>query len=564
MKRADERLRGPLLLILWVLIFQLLFFSYFPAIKGEFVYDDIEAVVGNEDLRFPQEPWRLLRDHEISLQWDRRPVAGLLTLVDFQLWGLNPSGYRITNIAVHFLCGMAAACFLVLTARRFGCPCPRIYGHLVAMVWLFHPLSTSAVSFIFQRSELLMALWYLLCLTCLALSHRDKASGSWRGLALACAFLSALSKETGLTLLVFLPLYDRLCGFSSWKEMWRRHYGFYCTLCLGFGLMVFWILSGSRLGELDQPRSALNGSFAYFSYQCVAVARYLRLTFFPYPLVFMPGGEAAPVMWKWVSCLILLSGLCLAVIRAGWKTKWPWLCLAAVLTILAPTSSFIPLPLEPEAEFRMYLPCMFIIAGLFAWAGSVFPGVSRTRWWPLVITVVLMLEIVVTVGRNADYGSALRLWGETVKNVPSNGKAWANLGFAALDRGRFDIASDCGSKLLAWGNTNGSEPLRTAGLRIQATIELLQGDPGKAVGMMETLVKTNPKLPGVQVSLAAAHEKAGEPLKALAILERYYPDPLAAHPSVAALYRRIFEQQGRRVDADRIGRYLESMGKRER
>lgn len=137
--------------VVWAVLFQLVCLVYLPSLSGPFIYDDIEAIAGNPDLRAPLEPWRAFRDHEISLHFDKRPVAGLVTLIDFQLWGLHARGYRMTNLFLHFTCGLAIAALASAVARRLGSGFPILFGHLLAMIWLLHPLATSTVSFIFQR-----------------------------------------------------------------------------------------------------------------------------------------------------------------------------------------------------------------------------------------------------------------------------------------------------------------------------------------------------------------------------------------------------------------------------
>jgi len=554
------KLRGAVLCVLWVVIFQLLFAVYKPALPGPFVYDDEAGIVTNTDLRFPKEPWRVLRDHESSIEFDRRPVTAMVTMLDFQLWGLRSPGYRITNVLLHFSCGIAVAALIATISKGVGCRFSRLYGHIVAVLWLFHPLSTSTVSFIYQRSEILMSLFYVLALLFLYRAYGSERKWRWLSASLACAFLSALSKEPGLTLIAALPLLERVCIFQSWKQLWKARKVYYVILLIGIGDITAWVLTGVRMTDLHQKDFILSHPWEYFKGQCLVLVRYLKLVVWPHPLIFLadPGGVGG--FFKWFPSFVLLCSLTGILIWAGLRNNWIWLCLGGFLILLAPTSSFIPIPMEPDAEFRMYLPSMFILAGLIAALGPLMFKLKGGKVAAYGLSVVLTVGAIVgSAVRNRVYSTAVGLWTDSVQKAPHAGRAWINLSMAAINSGNFALARQCSQEMIIRGSRHSSTELVLAGERVAAFVELEDGDAKKALAMIVKVAADDSKAPGVQLGLASAYEKIGQHDNALKILEKYYPDPVYSNPAASLIYREVYLAKGLLSEAAIITNHLDRL-----
>lgn len=547
--------------VVWALVFQLMCLSYLPSLRGPFLYDDIEAIAGNPDLRAPHEPWRIFRDHETSLHFDKRPVAGFVTLVDFQLWGLHARGYRMTNLLLHFTCGLSIAALASAVARRMGSRYPLLFGHLLALLWLLHPLATSTVSFIFQRSEMLMSLFFVLSLYCLLRSETSRRSVQWLTLSLAAAFLSALSKETGLTIIMAIPLFARVCLYPSWKDFLRQRAVYLGVLLAGTVAIAIWVRTGVRFAELDQHHMELSGSWAYFKSQGPVIANYLRQVVFPHPLSFLPRYHPVPDFLGFLPYLVGLGGLAIILLAKGRKAPWIWLSMGGFLIILAPTSSFVPIPLEPEAEFRMYLPLAFVLAGLLAWIGRM---ILDTRLKPIAVQAILgsvvIAGIATSMTRNRVYSSARLLWEDCVLKAPANGKSWINLGFCYLELGEHDLARACAERLLLWGTRQNSPALLTGGNHLLATVLLQKGSAADALAIFEDLARDNPHTPGIRIGMIHALAASGSPAKALKMLQAEYPDPSACHPVVTQLYGGIYRKLGMREQEKDMVAYLQDSG----
>ena len=139
--------------------------AYVNSLRQPFLFDDMAAIVDNQEIR-------QLSDVRVLLPERERPVAGrplvnLTFAVNYALGGLDVVGYHAGNVAIHILCGL-----LLFAVVRDTLGLPRLPGALgrraapiafaAALLWMLHPLNTEVVTYVTQRTESMMALFYLL------------------------------------------------------------------------------------------------------------------------------------------------------------------------------------------------------------------------------------------------------------------------------------------------------------------------------------------------------------------------------------------------------------------
>ncbi|XP_063224362.1 protein O-mannosyl-transferase TMTC4-like isoform X2 [Bacillus rossius redtenbacheri] len=188
---------------------------YANSLGGQFVFDDSEAVVNNEDLRPGTPAWNLLRNdfwgtplrHNHSHK-SYRP----LTVLSFRwnYWtsdGLQPWGFHLTNVALH--CAVSVLSLLVYD-RLFGCRSPRA-SLLAALLFAVHPVHSEAVAGVVGRADLLCSLFYFVSflLYCRAVSAaRGLAQAGLVAASVAGALAAMLCKEPGITVIGLCSSYD--------------------------------------------------------------------------------------------------------------------------------------------------------------------------------------------------------------------------------------------------------------------------------------------------------------------------------------------------------------------
>jgi len=395
-----------------------------------------------------------------------RPLLNLSFALCYAAGGESVGAYHAFNLAIHILAGltlfgvarrtldrMRGTGFQPVVGNEHGLEAHATFLALaIAVLWTLDPLQTSTVTYIAQRSEAMMGLFYLLTLYGF-IRHADEAesgkrkaeSGNTRPgrkgrfppsafrfplLSVSACFLGMATKEVMVTAPVIVFLYDRTFVSGSFRLAWQRHWRIY------LGLASSWIVLGCLITGLHD-RGVGGGlgvsGWEYGLAECRVVLNYLRLAVWPNPLVLdygpfvrAPFGARLP----WVLVLLLpVAGVAVALWRRpvlGFLGCW-------FLVILAPTSSFVPVVLQPMAENRLYLPLVAVIAlavcGIHS-AMRLRPGTI------LILGGVAVAFGGLTLRRNEDYRSAVALWADTVAKVPDNPRAHYNLAIALLGDGR--------------------------------------------------------------------------------------------------------------------------------
>src|SRR5262245_12865369 len=139
--------------------------AYWSSLQGAFISDDLVSIVRSEQVRNLGSLGSLLPEADTSFAG--RPVVQLSFAINYALGGLDVTGYHIVNILIHvcsalLLFGIVRRTFASRhLVERFG-PAATDLGFAVALLWAVHPLNTDAVTYLSQRTELLMGLFYLL------------------------------------------------------------------------------------------------------------------------------------------------------------------------------------------------------------------------------------------------------------------------------------------------------------------------------------------------------------------------------------------------------------------
>lgn len=135
-----------------------------------------------------------------------RPIPSTVHAVDSWVWGDFVAGYHLTNMLLHPLAGAAA----LLLLERLGLG--RRAALAGALAWAVHPMSASAVSWVSQRTDLLVSCFYLSALL-LLLSPLGRRI--WPPLVAATLALGSkelaisLPAVAGVSVWLFLPPAER-------------------------------------------------------------------------------------------------------------------------------------------------------------------------------------------------------------------------------------------------------------------------------------------------------------------------------------------------------------------
>ena len=419
--------------------------AYGNSFHGPFILDDEPSIVENPSIRHL---WsgQVLTALPEALTVVGRPVMNLSLAINYALGGLNVGGYHAVNLTIHILAALTLLGLVRWTlllpplAARFG-PASTGLALAVAVVWALHPLQTNSVTYIVQRAEALVGLFYLLTLYCLVRGATSARGSAWYVAAVAACALGMASKEVMVSAPLVALLYDRLFISGSFKESLRRRWGWYLALAATWailGLLVY--MSLGRGGSAGFGLGMTAWEYARTQFGCII--HYLRLAFWPSPLVLDYGtgtvSEAADIVPYAIGVVLLLAATAVALV------KWPRWGFPGVwfFAILAPSSSIVPLVGQTEAEHRMYLPLAAVATLVVLAAYTAVERLGR-RFAPAVAVALVVVAAALgwgTYQRNEVYQSALAIWNNTVENCPRNYRAYGSRGMANYDEGQYDAA----------------------------------------------------------------------------------------------------------------------------
>ena len=332
--------------------------AYHNSFNGPFIFDDIRAIPENPRIR---KLWPLSEvvASPPGLTLGGRPVVSVTLAINYALGGLDVRGYHAVNLGVHLLSTLVLYGIVRRTLGR-----PRLsdrYGDraeaiafATALVWTVHPLLSESVDYVVQRGELLMGLFYLSTLYCFIRSLDSPRPRAWQVAACITGALAIGSKEVAVSVPLAVLLYDWLFVPGPLGKRLPVHAALWAMVLVG-GIAV----AQARAGAF--PEGGLT-SWQYLQTQAGVIAHYLRLSFWPSPLVVDYYGwpPAEGLVSVLLPGLLIVTLIALTVWLLRQRSGLAFLG-AIFFMVLAPTSSVIPLSNEIAAERRMYLPLAAIV-----------------------------------------------------------------------------------------------------------------------------------------------------------------------------------------------------------
>jgi hypothetical protein len=478
--------------------------AYHNSLHGPFIFDDFKSIVSNQTIRHLRPLWEVLAPPGRWVAVQNRPIVNLSLAINYAIGDLDVLGYHVFNLAVHILAaltlfGIIQRTLLLprLPERLAGTATP--LALITALIWTVHPLQTEAVTYVIQRTESMMGLFYLLTLYCVIRGAWASRPGRWYLAAVAACAIGTSCKEVIVSAPLVVLLYDRVFLSRSFKEVFRRRWPLYVGLAATWVLLAALVLPAGGRGTAPgvDPWQAVR---CYGLTQFVVVARYLGLCFWPHPLILDYGVCPIDKVALSLPHAIFIVLLLVATVLALRYRPWLGFLGAWFFVILAPSSSVVPLMAQSAAEKRMYLPLAAVVAGAVVcayvlgqhlWDRLGCPDNLRKvagRRVGLALAGATVLSLgVLTVKRNGDYRSELAIWQDTVRKLPGNWRAWYHRGVAHAKQGNHDQA------ISDYNQAIELSPTFAATYKDRGKAYGAKGEDGKAINDFTTAIRLNPE-----------------------------------------------------------------------
>jgi hypothetical protein len=362
-----------------------------------------------------------------------RPLTTFSYLFNYAILGSGaaPAGYHAINLALH-AANIALVYLLGLWLLADLRP-----AFAMAAIWAVHPVLTESVTNVVGRADLLAALGVLAGLLCYA---RGVAAGGRRGIRWQLALLAAsavavFSKESGVTVVAAVFLYDiTWCRNAPWRA---RTPGY---LASALPVAVFLLVRSQVLARLPLALVAFTDNplvgADFWTARLTAVrvlGKYLGLLFWPARLSCDYSYNQIPLFsWSlgWQDCQAILAlavyGAAAALAAVCYRRAKPvFFLLAFFFAAMAPTANLL-MPIGTiMAERLLYLPSM-AFAGCLAWAGWWAYVRLAPRWpaarlaAPVALAAISLTFCGLTYARNSDWLDERSLWTSAVRACPAS------------------------------------------------------------------------------------------------------------------------------------------------
>jgi tetratricopeptide (TPR) repeat protein len=411
-------------------ILALVFACYYPSLHGEFLWDDDSNVSENPTLRSLDGLRRIWASPFANQQF--YPLTHTSFWVEHQLWGPWPTGFRITNVALHGL----VAVLLWTALRRLSVPAA--WG--AATIFALHPVHVESVAWITERKNLLSAVLYfgalLAYLRFAGLDGRRRPGWSAWALSLGLFACALLAKTAVLT----LPL--ALLVLVWWKKgpIERRDALFVLpmlALSAAFGLITAWLErghvgAGGPAWDLSPGERLIVAGRAFWFYASKLVAP-IGLNFL-YPRWSVDGAAA----WQF---LFPLSAVALCVVLWRLRGRIGRGPLAGVLVFgitVAPALGFLDFYFQLYSWVQDHFQYLASVGPISLLAASCASGLRRVHRHAPAVALAAVLALLGGLARERCtlFVDDETLWTATLERNPRAWMADINLGLLYEEQGR--------------------------------------------------------------------------------------------------------------------------------
>lgn len=237
---------------------------YYGSLSGDFVYDDNRQIAQNPLIQerslygtaVVSDVWAFKSSGEITASNYWRPTFTLWSIANNELFGIEPFGWRVSNLAIHIAASVAAFYLLLLLGI------PLMPAAVFATIFAVHPAQVESVAWISGAPSTLAGLFLMLSLIFAIRSARVLNSRYDLPAAVAAFLLAVGARES---VVVCLPLFwivfstSGLSDFSELKQRTKKNIlplGLFASAAAAFLFVRSIILGGVALPVENAPSLA--------------------------------------------------------------------------------------------------------------------------------------------------------------------------------------------------------------------------------------------------------------------------------------------------------------------
>jgi Flp pilus assembly protein TadD len=534
---------------LGILVGAATFIVFLSALRNDFVnWDDDVFILNNRHILSMNLDFLKWIFFNREVQWS--PMRWFSHAVDYQLWGLAPSGHHLTSVILHslnaFLVTVVTVKLVEIAAahtnlqsgplptetpvyRRRAC----IAGIVTGILFGIHPLRVESVVWISERKDVLYAFFSLLSLL-FYLAYSMHAPGKKKlsfALSLLCFLMSVMSKAMAVTLpFVFLILdvypLKRITlrnAFGSERRVLAEKLPF-------FGLSIVAALINMSIHEEMGAIAAPLINLTLISRLQIAfknIAAYLLKIVWPVnlaPLYPFPT-DASFFRPDYLGSFLLVLSVTLSSLYL-WKkgNKVLFLVWAYFIVTILPVLGIVRLGAHFASDRYTYMPSIgpFLLIGLGIASlyekdsppGSMYPLLKKIAIAVFVGVTILLCTL--TIRQTGIWKNSIVLWSREIEIYPFNALANAQLGSARTEAGDYHNAENDLNRAIQY------DPLNKVAYKLRGNLYVILKQYDRALRDFDKTIELDPEFSegygnrcGVQIELGNLKQAAEDCSRAI-------------------------------------------------
>ncbi|OGT33667.1 MAG: hypothetical protein A2W28_03060 [Gammaproteobacteria bacterium RBG_16_51_14] len=423
---------------------------YLPGLPGGFIYDDYVNILQNEFISNS--------GFSIAGAWETmksgiagplgRPLPMLSFYLGFKLSGFSPLGYKLFNITVHAV--NAVLVFIVVrrilyflgrhdkfSGGRLG---PELTAFWVTLLWAVHPINLTSVLYVVQRMTSMAATFTLIGIYIYQRIRETQLPGSWKmagglGLVILAGLISAMYKETGLLLFLYLLVFE--CFLYRWQVTSGRvrqylNIFYALTVALPFCAAVYLSVFGDLLAGYDtrpfdlQQRVLTESRVIWFYISQILLPQAHLFSLYHDDFIVSAG------LWEPLTTLLSIIGI-IFIVSAGIKYagRFPWLGFGIAFFLCGHALESTIFPLILVFEHRNYLPSLGLVV-ILVLSLRMLLNLSKNINSNPVFAIISLLFASVTASMAYDWSNIPLLAERMVQRHPASSGAHYELGYTYM------------------------------------------------------------------------------------------------------------------------------------
>lgn len=395
----------------------LAFIAYCNSFKGQFLSDDIEAIVNNKNIG---NIFYYLRTQPLTF------MRYLVYYITQKINGIDPFAFKIMNFSFHLM-AVLAVYILVLIIHT------PLIALLTASLFAVHPILSENANWISGGVHAQYVFFIVLSFIFYLLSKKNSWLLRYYILSVILYLLGILTTEKAIVLFPILFLYE--ISFGNLKKTWKKLLPFASIAFLWVILFLSFSRISDRILALETGHYQAGRFYNPLTQIPTAISSYLRLIFWPDGLTLYHSEITfSPIKY---AIMITVTLSFFAFLIWAWKKNknfffWGSFFIASLLPMLTPFRvAWI------VAERYVYLGSL----GIFVIFVLLITKLIKNKKVLYIIMAVIIIALATrTLIRNKDWQNQDTLWLSAAKSSPSSSQNHNNLGDLYARQGDYQKA----------------------------------------------------------------------------------------------------------------------------